>query len=344
MLGKLIFFFLVAPIVSLSAQVKLKTIDPTFLDGKVLYIPHFDAGYPELTSWNLHESDSPHTKEEFISLWTKTMEESSWDITPYEIKEFDEDILLDNKDPNALILNFSSLYTVGKKSSGYDHKIKVIATGPQKRVLASVLINDLDLWESTDLRIVINMLSHSINQGMKAYDEGEGSSKSGVEDLRKQFFVDFMTDVKSKTFLVVRNAPREEEHLKELADGSLKKWEIKYINQLYEKNLETDAKVQDALESKWEISPFKMIYKDELVEFRDELNTDYFYWMNMEKKALDTGLEVKNRNYIFSTDGDKVFVSFSGKKELKASTITAIQTKLLSRFERNKNELKNNAK
>jgi len=87
-----------------------------------------------------------------------------------------------------------------------------------------------------------------------------------------------------------------------------------------------------------------MIYKDELVEFRDELNTDYFYWMNMEKKALDTGLEVKNRNYIFSTDGDKVFVSFSGKKKLKASTITAIQTKLLSRFERNKNELKNNAK
>ncbi len=323
-----------------SAQVRVKSLDPEMMNGKILYIPDYNPDDPVIKRWVRKGKDSKiSAAEEYASLWREVMEESSWDVTPYEIKAFDEKKMIKSKDPKALLLK---IYGQSQDCGNYyvtNWYASVIMTGPKKKVIATALINDLDWWERPDLRLIVNMLSNSLNEAVEAYEEDQGSKFKATKSAYKQNLVDFMDGIGDKTFLVVRSAMHEDDLETLLSNPDLKEGKKKRIRKRNEKNKSKDEAVEEALKESWKMSNYKMVYDFELLEYRDALSEDHFFWINLEINTCSPIAIGANRNHIFSTNGDKVLAAFAGKGKMKPATVDNIQKKLLNRQERFKKQL-----
>ncbi len=341
MLRLFIVTVLIISTISASAQVRVKSLDPNMMEDKVLYIEDYNPDDPVIQRWVRKGKDSKiSAAEEYASLWRTVMDESSWDVTPYEIKKFDKKKLLKSKDPKALVL---SLYSRASKCNNggyvYNFYASVIMAGPKKKVIATALINDLDWWERTDLRLIVNMLSNSLNEAIEAYEEDSGSKYSAARSAQKQVLVDFMGGVKEKTFLVVRSALREEKLQDLLNDSEMKDRKKGKLKKRNEKAISKDKDVEEALKSSWKMCKYEMVYEDGLIEYRDALSEDHFFWINIEINTCSPIAFGANRNHLFSTNGDKVLAAFAGKGKMKPATIDNIQNKLFKREERFKKQL-----
>jgi len=326
---------------SSSSQVRVKTLDPKMMEGKVLYIQDYNPEDPVIQRWIRKGKDSKvSAAEEYASLWETVMTESSWDATPYEIKKFDEKKMIKAKAPKALLLRIQAVRpSCGNNGSVINYVASVLMTGPKKKVIAAALINDLEWWERSDLRLIVNMISNSLNEAIEAYEEEEGSKISGAKNAKKQVLVDFMEGVKDKTFLVRKSALRDEELQEFLADPEIKDRHKKKAEKAQKKALEKDEAVEIALKQSWKMSEYKMVFEDQILEQRDALSPDHYFWINIEYNTCNAIAIGANRNHLFSTDGDKVLAAFAGKGKMKASTVDNIQKKMHSRLVRYKKQL-----
>jgi len=323
-----------------QSQVRVKSLDPDMMNNKILYIQDYNPEDAAIKRWvRKGKDDKISAAQEYASLWKKVMDESSWDVTPYEIKAFDKKKMIKSKDPKALLL---SLYAVSQDCGNYrvyNWYASVTMTGPKKKVIATALINDLDWWEESDLRLIVNMLSNSLNEAVEAFEEDKGSKFSAARAGQKQVLVDFMENKDSKTFLVLRSAQREEQFEDLLNDSDLKEGKKKRMRKRHEKAKGKDADVEAALKESWKMCDYEMVYEDELQQYRDELSPDHFFWINIEINTCSPIAIGANRNHIFSTDGDKVLAAFAGKGKMKPATIDNIQKKLANRNDRYKKQL-----
>lgn len=324
-----------------DSQVRVKSLDPEIMKDKVLYINEYNPDDPVIARWVRKGKDSKlSAAQEYASLWRTVMEESSWDATPYEIKSFDKKKMIKSKNPQALLLTLYSKTTqCGNNGYVYNYYASVIMTGPKKKVIATALINDLEWWDRGDLRLIVNMLSNSLNEAIDVYDEENGSKFSAARAGQKQVLVDFMENAGDKTFLVVRSAMRDEQLQDLLNDSNTKAGKKKRIQKRHDRAVGKDDDIELALSNSWRLCDYKMVYTDELMEFRDALSPDHFFWINIEINTCSPLSFGANRNHLFSTDGDKVLAAFAGKGKMKPATIDNIQKKLANRHERFKKQL-----
>lgn len=268
------------------------------------------------------------------------MEESSWAATPYESRAFNKKQIIKSRDLGVLLLTFKRVaIDCNNGDYVYDYYANVIMAGPKERIIASALINDFDLWDKGNLRLIINILVNSLDKALDDYDMGTGTSFSKARAEQKQFLVVFMDSIADKTFIVVRSARREihEQHL--FDDSNAKRGPKKKISKKQKKALKKDDEVEDALKCFWNLSDYKMVYPDELMEFRNASSGDYFFWVNIEVNSCVRIHFGADRNHLLSTDGDKVLAAIYGKGKLTLPTINKIRQMLTYRHKLFKNQL-----
>jgi len=340
---KLLFLVVVClfPVISVFSQVKIKPLDPEMMKGKVLYIHDFNPDDPKIQRWMKKEkTNKVKSAQIYAEMWKDVMQQSSWDATPYELKKFKNSDLTSIRDPKALILVFitESLYCGGGVHN-YNTYAKVLMTGPRQRCIASALINGLRTYKEDDLCLIVNMLSNSLNEAMEAYSEEKGSERKKIKLGYQEDVVDFMDDIKDKTFLVLRIAMREDVFQRIVNSGKYKKSTIKRWKQERKKSLERDKDVEDILKEAWTLCNFRMVYKDELNEIRSKNDDNFFFWLNIKKSNCSPVKIGTNHNHLFSCDGDKVLFAFNGKGKMKPSTVKNVQKNMIDQYEKYKKEL-----
>ena len=322
-------------------QVKVKPLDPEMMKGKVLYIHDFNPDDPKIQRWIRKEKTNNVKSAQYIAdKWKDVMQRSSWNATPYELKKFKDRDLISSRDINALILQLTTetLYCGGGVQN-HNHYAKILMTGPRQRIIASALINDLHVYMENDLCLIMNMLSHSLNEAMEAYSDENLSNRKKIKLGYQEDVVDFMDHINDKTFLVIRLAMREEVFQRIVNSGKYKKSTIKRWKQERKQNLAKDKAVEDILKGAWTLCDIRMVYKDKLDELRAKNDDKYFYWLNIQKANCSPIKIGTNHNHLFSCDGDKVLFAFKGKGKMKPSTVKDVQKNMIKQYDKYKKEI-----
>ncbi len=295
---------LIFSVTTAEAQLNpIKRFDFHLLKDKVLYIPKYsessDYAKRLIKKGKFDKlKDVNQRIEAYNTIWEEAMAESSYDATPYEIKEFSWNKLVKEKNKEAMVLSYNS-----DRYGNWYAQIMVIT--PKKRAIARTVINGLDLSSKEDIRLMINLLNHSLSTAAQLEEEGNKSIKA-IKSKYKEYLVTFFERMKDMTFLVPKS-----EHKKP------------------KKAEQRNADLADALKA-WHISKYKLTSKKEVEEKRLEGDTDSYYWKNFNfytKSPLIT----YRLNYILTAEKDEVVFYFMGTKRLKPSTLKEIQTKITKR-------------
>jgi hypothetical protein len=283
----------------------------TQLENKVLYIPEFsvDSDYAKKLM-KKGKFEDLQDLEARIALdkanWTEAMAMSSYDATPYEIRGFDRRKLVKEKNEKALLLTFG-VDDFGNRS------VALYVTGPKKQVIATTLINGMDLSEPSEIRLMMNMLNYVLNENIDLSTEGKKANNSNMRSKYKENLVAFGADLDKKTFLVT-----PVEHKKP------------------EKAAEMNKELKKAI-SYWNISEVELITKEELENYRAEEDKNSYYLRNFPV-YMQYGITM-NFNVLLTTAGDEMIVGFLGSKKVKASKIESIQEKILKKIAKFKKDL-----
>jgi len=287
--------------------------DYELLEGKTLWIPLWDVD--DKTMKKMLEKDKYEEYEALArsatslnEMWNKVMSGSSYDATPYILKKYTYNEFRKEKPEDAIGLVIKA-YTKGASTN---YMAELIVAKPKFRTIASALINDLDITDENDLRLIINMLNQSLNTAIEL-DQNENANRSGVMNKYKQNFVDFFDQIDTKTFL----APVYPEEDKNSA--------------------ELNNELKEAL-TEWNISKVEMVTEYEINEKRKEKSTCCFYWKNIPYRV---GLITQHVNLIINTENDEVLFIYWGKGKLKSGNIQEAQTKMLKRSEKYKEQILN---
>lgn len=340
----LLLALLVFPSISTSAQngIKVNPIDPAVLQNKVLYIPAYDDVNPMYSKRRKAQITAERISDDAIlSQWDRVMMNSTWKHTNYEVKKFTPKELIKEKNPEALMFvileTSSSCGESGIRMINY--YAKVIMTGPKKKELASALVNGLDWNTDEGLRLVVNMMSDAISNGIETFEAKKGGVKASTRDEFKKDLVNFVDEMERKIFLVEKLAVSEEVFQQIISNPELDKQEVKRLTKEQKKNIEKDEALAKALAASWTLCEYKIVEREEVNALRKAADADSFYWKNVELNTCGP-LIGQNTNYLFSTNGDKVLAMFAGKGAMKGSTIKAIQDELQMKYERYKKQLK----
>lgn len=298
----------------------VKKFDFSLLEGKVLLIPTYQASATFIAKMKKKGkyqdiSDAKSKAAHYNKIWKEAMAESSYDATDYEIKAFNSDKLVRTKNKTALLLYYY-------KDSNTNKWAKIISTSPRKQIVASALINGLDLSDKNDIRLMMNLLNDSMNQALEVKEDGQKTSKKGMKNKTNQRLANFYDNMKDKTLLIPK---------------------VRHINPKKEKAKNTELKA--TLEN-WKLSNYKITTKVQIEEERSKGNPDTFYWRAFPYwvSPKNPGISRPNTyfNVLLSSDGDKVIFKHPGKEQPTPSVFKKIQTKIIAKVERYKKQLENN--
>lgn len=290
----------------------IKKFDYKLLKSKVLYIPKWseDSDYAKhlIKRAKFDKLASKNERGlEYNRIWTEAMAQSSYDATPYEIIEIDPKKLFKQKNDKAIIL----MYYRDKYNNWF---AQLWVTGPKRQVIASTVINGLNLAKVEDVRLMMNMLNYSMNTAAELEEEGSAKTFKDLRNKYKENLVEFFERMPQMTFLV---------------PGSTHK------NPKKAKDRDDDLKA--ALKT-WKLSTYEFTTEDKLEEKRLEGDQNSYYWRNFNYYT-NSPLITYHINFILTTEKDEVVFYFMGDKRLKPSTLDEIQTKIKKRSEKFKRQL-----
>ncbi|MTI22013.1 hypothetical protein E1176_13360 [Fulvivirga sp. RKSG066] len=284
----------------------IKGFDYSLLENKTLWVPKYKIGDKQFRKLirkdKMKEFESlSRSVTELNNLWDKVMSGSSYDATDYIIKDYDYRKFFKDRPEDGIALVF-----VARESNGVRNIFaEMYVAQPKKRMIAQSPINNLDITDEYDLRLIINMLNQSLNSAMELEEEGDKSFRS-MRNKYKQNFVEFFNEIDNKTFL----APKYND-------------------------VKKNKELKEAL-SAWSISPYNIVHENEINKKRKESAECCYYWKNIPYYA---GLITYNMNMIVSTESDEVLFVFVGKKRLKSSNIEEAQKKMIKRAEKYRRQL-----
>lgn len=290
----------------------VKKFDYSLLEGKVLYIPTYEASKKYVQRMNRKgkfdkAQAAKDIAESYNEAWKQAMAESSYDATDYEIKSVDLKKLVKNKDKKALVLYYST-DDFGNRSA------MLVAAGPKRRVIARTIITGLFLGEKNDIRLMMNMLNESLTVASEIDGEGGKVGYKNIRSKYKEKLVEWHSEVKDKTFLIPKSTHKNAK-----------------------KAANRNADLKAALRT-WKLSKYDFTTYDEVEAKRIEGDPDSYYWRSF-RIYTQSPLISYNYNLILSTDGDDIIMAFLGKKRLKPATLEQIQKKIAAKVERYKKQL-----
>ncbi len=298
-----------------SAQYRtIKKFNFNLLKDKVLYINEFsESSY--YSDWlikkgKLSELKTLNEKTEYYnSLWKEAMAKSSFDAIPFEIKEFEAKKLFREKNEKAIIL----MYHVDNTQNFY---ADLWVTGPKRTIIASVIINGLDLSDVNDIRLMMNLLNYSLNESVEIESTTGDKSFSGLRDKFKQRMVDFYQDLSQQTFYVIK--------------------EDSYNPKKAERK---NRKIKEALESTWNVCKYEIISEEELQKKKDEGVTHGYYFKCFNYYTNNPLVTYKFR-YLLTIDRDEpIFFYYGLGAAFKAKTVKTLQNKIISKGKKYKKQL-----
>lgn len=290
-------------LISVSFNSIAKGFDFSTLKNKTLYIPEYSLNDKYAKKlMKKGKFDQLETLEAKVQLynenWNEAMAMSSYDATPYEIRTVDYTKLSKEKNEEAMLLRY------GQDDYG-NLSVALYVTGPKAQMVATTIINGIDLSEVSEIRLMMNMLNFALNEKMELENSGSKTNYSGTRNKYKENLVAFGENMDEKTFLIT---PVEHKNAEK---AELKNKEIK-----------------EAAKS-WNISKVDFISKEELETLRAEGDENSFYLRNF---PVYSGYITYNMNVLLTTAGDEMIVGFLGAKKIKASKLDDIQAKILKKI------------
>jgi len=291
----------------------MKKFDYRLLENKTLLIPEWDVkqrwAKRMLKKGKFTAIDNAEAQAQaYNDLWKKAMAESSYDASDYEIRAYDQRALLKEKNEEAMLLYY--------RIDEYDNvTANLLVTGPQKLLVATSIINGIDLGDANDVKLMMNMLNYSLNVNTELEEEGKDAGYSNIRSKYKSNYVAFFEGIADKTFLVPR---------------------FKHKNE--KKEAKINAEIKAALKEAWTISKYEFVTDDEIEKRRRNGDTEAFYWRNFNVYT-NSPLITYRFNVLFTADRDEMIVGFIGKKALKGAAIEKTQDKMTKRYERFKRQL-----
>ncbi len=290
-----------------------KNFDYSILENKTLYIPKFteNSTYAKkLVKKGKFDklADLKARVEYYNNMWKEAMAQSSYDATPYEIKGFNRRELLKAKDEKAILLHY--------QVDDYGNwQAQLWVCGPKRKMIANAIITGLNLADGKDVRLMMNMLNYSLQTASEIQEEGDKVSLHARRSKYKENLIEFMDNIKDKTFLV----PKE-------------------VNEKKPKKAEQhNADLAEALKL-WKLSPYKLTTLEDVNEKRLNGDPDSYYWKNFNLYT-NNPLITYRVNFVFTTEKDEVVFWFLGNKRLKPRTLEEMQTKLVSKSEKYKKQM-----
>lgn len=286
-------------------NVMAKGFDYSTLENKVLYIPELDvdAKYAKkmMKKGKYEKLESTEAKVEYYNNnWKEAMSLSSYNATDYEIRAFDYKKMVKSKDPKAMVMR---LY-----EDDYGNlSVQMVSVGPKKaHVVATHLINGIDLTEASEIRFMMNLLNYQLQENIEIWEAESKVKYSGMRSKYKENVAKFGADISSKTFLIppVKHKKPEKQKAKQ-------------------------AEIEEAMKI-WNISEYKFVSEEELEEIRLEEDPNSFYVRSMP--VYNQTPVPYNMNMIITTKGDEVVIAFLGAKKLKASKVDDIQRKITKKI------------
>ena len=307
---------------------KLNAFDFSTLKDKTLLIqpfgfdPKFDKEFEKKNKFDKAVSLEAK-KEAYTNAWKEALATSSYDATQYEFRGYDSKKLFKEKNDKTLILFFA----VDDASNRF---VYMYVTGPKKLLIASTLINGLNLSKKEDIKLMFNMLNYSLNTSAEVDAEG-GKIAAGSKNKYKERLVKYYDNLSDKTFLV----PKFE------IDTSAKNQEKEKIKT----DLENE-KLVDGLKA-WTLSKYDLMTVDELTTRKNQNGDNSFYWRNMNFYVrINMGYGISFNvlgariNMIFTADKDEqIFQFVGGDKEFNEKTVTKLQEAFTKAAEKYKKDL-----
>lgn len=306
----------------------LKKFDYSILENKVLLIPKYSAKstYAERLSKKGKYEKLKTLNEKvkyYNSIWTEAMAQSSWDVCPYEIKAFDKRKLFKEKNNKAIILQFVAITSQGSGAgmpgggisvsrSFTNYFAQLWVTGPKKMMIASALINGIDIEDVSGLRLVMNLLNHSLNETAEVSDEGSKVNRKALKNKYKQNFLEYYERIPDMVFLVPKVVNE------------------KKPSKASKKNAELKAALKV-----WKLSKYELTTQEEIEKRRLNGDPDSYYWLRVPYYSNIT----YNFNYLLTTEKDEVISVFIGKGKLKGKTIINLQEKIKKKAEKYKKQM-----
>ncbi|MCB0402687.1 MAG: hypothetical protein KDD41_11425 [Flavobacteriales bacterium] len=300
--------------IGFSQMAPVKKFDYSILEKKKLYIPTFEANekfIQKMSKKGKYDkiADAKEKAAYYNKIWKEAMAESSYDATDYEIRAFDRKQLVKSKDKEAILMYF----VFDDYGNG---QVSLLVTGPKQQIIASSIINGLDLGEKNDIRLMMNMLNESLNTASELNEEGSKTNMKGMRSKYKEGVVEFYDNIGDKTFLVPKSEHKNEK-----------------------KAAERNADLKEALKT-WKLSKYEFTTEEEIENKRIEGDPDYYYWRDFPIYSAINGVRITYHfNVIISADSDDVLFSFMGKKRLKPETLEQIQSKIVTKANRYKKQL-----
>ncbi len=291
----------------------VKAFDYNLLKKKVLYIPKLseDSRYAKkyIKTGNYSKLKTFQEKVEYFNqIWTEAMAISSYDATPYEIKEFEYKKIFKEKNEEAIIL----LFITDKYNNEF---AQLWIAAPKRQCISSTIINGLDLADPKDIRLMINMLNYSLNEYAEIENTTKDKSFSGINNKYKEIVVDFYNNLPGKTFYVIK----EEDPKKP------------------DKAAERNKELEEALKEKWNLCNYQPISESDFEKIKETGDTNGFYWKSFNVYTQSILMTYKLR-YLLTVDRDEVLFEYynMGSSSLKAATIEDLQEKIIKKGEKYK--------
>jgi hypothetical protein len=332
---------------------QLKKFDYNLLKNKVLYIQKFSENDESIKKYFKKKGAAKKASlqaniEMYNKLWTDAMAKSSYDATPYEIRDFDSQKLFKEKNKEAIILT----YSVDKFGNEF---ADLFITGPKKVHIANTLINGLNLFDVNDLSLMMNMLNYTLNELAEIDATTKDKSRSGLWGKAKENMVQFYSNISQQTFYVVKEDGLDD--MDKLIEKYEKDPELKNdpeIKKLISKNKkspsekkkalekanEANKDIEEALKENWTLCKYEMISEEDFIKKKEEGVANGFYWKSFRYYTNNILLTYKFR-YLLTMDRDEVvFFYYSlGNASFKSATVKDLQNKIIQKSEKYKKQL-----
>jgi len=293
----------------LDAQVK--KFDYSLLEGKILYLPTYEVSEKfkaKMSKKGKYEklANKQEKVDQYNAAWKQAMAESSYEVTDYEIRAFDQKKMIKEKNRKAILLTF-------QQDDAGNASALMVVTHPKRLYIATAFINGLDLTDKNDIRLMMNLLDDNLSTNASLDEEGE-KGFFGTRKKYKENVVKFYDSIKEMTFLIP-----EATHKKQA------------------KADKRNADLKEALKT-WSLCKYEFTTQEAIEEKRLEGDPSSFYWRDFPIYT-ENPLITYHYNFILSTEGDVLLVGFLGKKRLKPATLEQIQKKIVAKGEKFKKQL-----
>jgi hypothetical protein len=321
-----------------SAQAQFATsskFDYRLLENKVLYIPEIDVNdaYAKklLKRGKLADLKDEEAKAAaYSTAWREAISQSQYDATPYEIRKYDYNALIKNKDEKAMIIRY---VPVDKYGLNWGAAVEVFH--PKHLQIAFTFINDLDLGDSKDLRFIINALNSGLQDGAEiasSADKDKTQLKNAdiANKFKREFVAFYDNKLKDMTLLVPYyevNADAKEEGGKKLAKAE---------EDVKERN-------EDLVESMkaWTICKYEIVTKEEMEKRKASGDVNSFYWRRMPiyTQMFLFIFPLYHLNYFMSVEKDELIFLNTGGKKMTPKSVEAMQEEMSKNVEKYRKQL-----